>query len=110
MAAHGLTRYQRFPTRPLKMTSPAQKKIQTMYSDGLYRGLAEPNRPEITTATRPRTPIVPPTRCGHRERAAAVSHRTGRRGYCNAFAPTWSPANRTTSTNEMTTTPAAAYR
>jgi hypothetical protein len=35
IAAHGLARYQRLPTRPDTITVMAQKKIQTMYSDGL---------------------------------------------------------------------------
>src|SRR5213592_2998030 len=56
------------------------------------------------------TPIAPPTRRGHGERAKGSSQGKARRGYSIAFAPTCSPANRTTSTNEMKTTPPAAKR
>src|SRR5207237_939942 len=53
---------------------------------------------------------VPPVASGHGDRATPTSHGTARRGYAIAFAPTCSPANRTTKTNEMSTTPPAAKR
>ncbi len=76
----------------------------------MYSGLEEPKRPVMTTASRPAIPLTPPTIRGHGVRAIDVRMGTARRGYWSAFAPTWSPVKRTTSTNEMTTTPAAAYR
>jgi hypothetical protein len=81
-----------------------------MYSAGLYSGLVEPKYPAMTTATRPSTPIVPPTIRGHGDRATERRMGAARRGYSTALAPTWSPANSTTRTNEMITTPAAANR
>src|SRR5579859_5279966 len=110
MAAHGLSRYHRLPTRPDTITVAAQKKIQVMYSEGLRVGCVEPKSPLTTSASRASTPIAPPIARGQGERATEVSKGTGRRGYSTAFAPTLSPAKITTSTNEMATTPPAAYR
>ncbi len=64
----------------------------------------------MTIAASPSTPIVPPTMRGQGERAMGSRNATARRGYWIAFAPTWSPANRTTSTKETTTTPPAANK
>src|SRR6266568_2863741 len=110
MAAHGLSRYQRLPTRPERITVAAQKKIQVMYSEGLRVGCVEPNSPLTTTASRASTPTAPPMARGQGERATATSDGSGRRGYSTALAPTLSPAKTTTRTNEIATTPPAAYR
>src|SRR6202521_5505069 len=110
MAAQGLIRYHRLPTRPDRITVPAQKHIQTRYSAGLSSELPEPKSPVMSVVSKPATPINPPTTRGTEERAIGTSDGMGRRGYSSAFDPTWSPATKTTNTNETSTTPPAAKR
>ena len=82
-----------------------------MYSAGLRSGrFWLPKKPQTTTATSASVPIVPPAPRGQGVRATAVSHADARRGYWIALAPTCSPPNITTSTNEMTTTKPAARK
>ena len=92
------------------ITVAAQKKIQVMYSEGLRVGCVEPSSPLTTSASNASTPTPPPIARGQRERATKTSDGTGRLGYSTALAPTLSPAKITTRTNEMATTPPAAYR
>jgi len=61
-------------------------------------------------AARTATPIVPVTARSPREAPRPSSQASRRRGYWTARSPIRSPAKMVTITNEITTTPAAAYR
>src|SRR5262249_44541642 len=108
--AHGFSKDHRLPTIPDRITVPAQKKIQTMYSAGLRKAVDEPKNPLTIVAASAATPATPPITRGQGERPSGSSHRASRRGYATAFSPTCSPVNTTTRTKDSNTTPPAANK
>ena len=88
IAVQGLSRYQRLPTSPERITVSAQKKIQTTYSAGFTNAVVEPKKPATTTVSSPMMPRLPPTTRGHGERAIGTSHGVARRGYSIVLPPT----------------------